>query len=449
MTLRGWQTGWNIRSVLSSVASRRDGVRHRWAAQAVEQCEDRVLLATILGTAQNFAVLGASTVTNSGATAIVGSVGLSPGTAITGFPPGGVTSGTLHANDAVASQAHADLVTAYGDIAGETFPVGNDLTGQDLGGLTLAAGVYHFATSASLSGILTLDAQGNANARFDFQIGTTLSTGSGSAIHLINGAQSDNVYFQVGGSATLGTNTSFEGNILADQNITLTAGASMLEGRALALVGSVTMDTNQVSAAEADLSVLTTSTTGTVLAGSNVSYTITVANAGPDAAQTVALSDLVPANTSFVSETQTSGPVFNLATPSPGGTGTISGTIAALASGASATFNVAVQVSPSTAAGITITNTANVAAATSDPNLANNTATASNLTATQADLSATNSAGTGTVLAGNLIAYTITLANSGPSDAQNVGATNLLPANTTFVSEAQTAGPPFGAGLAR
>ena len=144
MTFLCRQTGRNTRNASSTVASRRDRARYRLAAQALEQCEDRVLLATILGTAQNFAVLGASTVTNTGATAIVGNVGVSPGTAITGFPPGVVTGGTLHAGDAVASQAHADLVTAYGVIAGEASPPANDLTGQDLGGLTLAPGVYHF-----------------------------------------------------------------------------------------------------------------------------------------------------------------------------------------------------------------------------------------------------------------------------------------------------------------
>ena len=229
VSLRMWR---RIRPVSSTIAPRRNKGRYRLAAQALEQFEDRLLLATILGTAQSFAVLGASTVTNTGATAIVGNVGVSPGTAITGFPPGVVTGGAIHAGDAVASQAHTDLVTAYGIIAGEASPAANDLTGQDLGGLTLAPGVYHFDTSAPLTGTLTLDAQGNPNARFDFQIGTTLITGSGSAVHLINGAQADNVYFQVGSSATLGTNTAFEGNILADQSVTLTTGASMVEGRA-------------------------------------------------------------------------------------------------------------------------------------------------------------------------------------------------------------------------
>jgi uncharacterized repeat protein (TIGR01451 family) len=327
-----------------------------------------------LGSAADFAVLGASTVTNTGVTNIVGNVGVSPGTAITGFPPGVIT-GTVHAGDAVATQAHADLVTAYGVIAGEASPAANLLSGQDLGGLTLMPGVYHFATSATLSGILTLDAQGNPNARFDFQIGTTLITGNGSSVHIINGGQADNVYFQVGSSATLGTNTAFQGNILADQSVTLTTGASMSEGRALALVGAVTMDTNQVSAPEADISVTKTAPAGPVAAGNTITYTITVANGGPSDAQNVALSDLIPANTTFVSEAQTSGPTFTLINPAVGGTGAISGTIGLLASEASASFTVVVMVPLNTLNGTTITNTANVTSITGDPNLANNSQT--------------------------------------------------------------------------
>ena len=157
----------------------------------------------------------------------------------------------------------------------------------------------------------------------------------------------------------------------------------------------------------------------------------------------------MPANTTFVSDTQTGGPAFSLTSPAQGGTGTITGTIATLASGTSATFSVVVLVSPSTPSGTTISNTANVTAATSDPDVANNSATATNLTTSQADLSATTIASAGVVFAGNTIAYTITLANAGPSDAQNVGATNFPPTNTTFVSEAQTSGPPFGRRLAR
>ena len=254
------------------------------------------------------------------------------------------------------------------------------------------------------------------------------------------------MYFQVGSSATLGTDTAFDGNILADQSITLTTGASMQEGRALALVRAVTMDTNQVSAAEADVSVTKTTASGPVIAGTTVAYTVTVANAGPNAAQSVALSDLVPANTTFVSDTQTSGPTFSLTTPATGGTGTINGTLATLPVGASATFAVVVLVSPSTPSGTTISNTANVSSATSDPNLANNTATVTSISSALADLSAAKTAPPGPVFAGETYAYTITLANLGPSDAQTVTATDVLPANTTFVSEAQISGPAFGAG---
>jgi len=198
-----------------------------------------------LGTAQSFAVLGGSTVTNTGATTIVGSLGVDPGLAITGFPPGVVTGGTVHAGDATALQAQADVTTAYNVLAGDA--CNSSLTGQDLGGLTLTQGVYCFASSAQLTGTLTLDAQGNAGAVFIFQIGSTLTTASNAAVMMINGGQSCNVFWQVGSSATLGTGTVFTGNILAETSITLTTGVNM-SGRALAQNGAVTMDTDQVAA---------------------------------------------------------------------------------------------------------------------------------------------------------------------------------------------------------
>lgn len=197
-----------------------------------------------LGTASAFAVLGASTVTSTGATTIDGDLGVSPGTAITGFPPGIVSNGTIHAADAVASQAHSDLTTAYTNAAAQ--PCGTDLTGQDLGGLTLTPGVYCFNTSAQLTGILNLDAQGDPRAVWIFKIGTTLTTASGSIVSLIGKAQSCNVFWQIGSSATLGTTTHFAGNILALTSITLVNG-STVEGRALARNGAVTLDTNAVN----------------------------------------------------------------------------------------------------------------------------------------------------------------------------------------------------------
>lgn len=198
-----------------------------------------------LGTAQNFGVLGGSTVTNTGATTVNGSVGVSPGTAVTGFPPGVIVGGSIHSNDAVAVQAQNDLTTAYNDIAATPCTV--DLTGQNLGGLTLTPGVYCFSSSAQLTGALTLDALGNPNALFLFKIGSTLTTASGSSVTVINGGSSCNkVYWQVGSSATIGTGSSFAGDILALTSVTLTTGANT-SGRALARNGAVTLDTNNVN----------------------------------------------------------------------------------------------------------------------------------------------------------------------------------------------------------
>lgn len=202
-----------------------------------------------LGTSQSFAVLGGTTVTNTGSSVITGNVGVSPGTAVTGFPPGLVGGGAIHANDGVAIQAQSDLTTAYNAVAGTACNV--DLTGQDLGGLTLTPGVYCFSSSAALTGTLTLNLQGNPNALFLFKIGSTLVTASTSSVVLINTGGTTcppNLYWQVGSSATFGTGSSFVGNVLALTSITLTTGAS-LNGRALARNGAVTLDTNTVTIA--------------------------------------------------------------------------------------------------------------------------------------------------------------------------------------------------------
>jgi hypothetical protein len=198
-----------------------------------------------LGTAQSFGVLGGSTVTNTGATTVNGNVGVSPGSGVTGFPPGVIVGGAIHSNDAVAVQAQNDLTTAYNDIAATPCTV--DLTGQNLGGLTLTPGVYCFSSSAQITGALTLNALGNPNALFLFKIGSTLTTASGSSVTVINGGSSCNrVYWQVGSSATLGTGTSFAGDLLALTSITLTTGANT-SGRTLARNGAVTLDTNNVN----------------------------------------------------------------------------------------------------------------------------------------------------------------------------------------------------------
>ena len=197
-----------------------------------------------LGAANLFAVLGGTTVTKTGASSINGNFGHWSGTSITGFPPGTV-SGTIDATNASAMQAQMDLTSAYNVAAAQ--PCGGVLTGQNLGGQTLTAGVYCFASSAQLNGTLILNAQGDANAVFIFEIGSTLTTLSNSHVTIINGGSGNNVFWQVGGSATLGTTSQFAGNILALSSITLDAGADVSCGRALALNGTVTMDTNNVS----------------------------------------------------------------------------------------------------------------------------------------------------------------------------------------------------------
>jgi Ice-binding-like/Bacterial Ig-like domain len=200
-----------------------------------------------MGSAANFEVLGASTVTNTGLTIISGGdLGLSPGSSVTGFPPGTLTApAVMHLTDPVAAQAQLDLSIAYNHIAGLT---GAALLPGDMSGLTLTPGLYKTSSTVMLSGgNVTLDAQGNANAIFIFQIGSTLTTITGTQVVLAGGAQSKNIFWQVGSSATLGTNSIFKGNILALTSITITTGVN-LEGRALAQNGAVTLDSNTITA---------------------------------------------------------------------------------------------------------------------------------------------------------------------------------------------------------
>lgn len=200
--------------------------------------------APTLGAAQSYAVFGATTVTSTGASAITGDVGVSPGTSVTGFPPG-TLSGTIHINDGSAIAAKGLIATAYG---GLSQVCNTNLTGQDLGGMTLTPGVYCFDSSAQLTGALTLNALGDPNAVFVFQTGSTLTTATNASVNVINSGQNCNVFWQIGSSATLGINTVFKGNVLASASITLTTGTS-LNGRALALAGAVTLDTNAVAIA--------------------------------------------------------------------------------------------------------------------------------------------------------------------------------------------------------
>ena len=191
-----------------------------------------------LGSAAAFRVLAGSTVDNTGPTSVDGDVGVSPGPAVTGFPPGTLT-GTMHAGDATAATAQSDLTTAYNDAAGQ--PPGSVVSGN-LGGQTLAPGVFTASSSLAVSsGDLTLTGLGDSNAVFIFQIPSSLTVTSGRQVILTGGAQADNVIWQVGSSATLGTNSFFVGTIMAQASITLQTGAS-LQGRALARTGGVTLE---------------------------------------------------------------------------------------------------------------------------------------------------------------------------------------------------------------
>jgi len=204
--------------------------------------DTRAVAAPSLGRASSFAVLGGSTVTNSGATAITGDLGVSsPGVSITGFPPGTIARGAQHVGDPAANQAQRDAQTAYTALAGKACTT--PLTGQDLGGKSLTPGVYCFTSSAQLTGQLVLDARGNANPVWVFQIASTLTTGTSAAVVMRSGGRASDVFWQVGSAATLGTGTAFAGNILAYSSITMNPGAR-LSGRALARAAVTMMDNN-------------------------------------------------------------------------------------------------------------------------------------------------------------------------------------------------------------
>lgn len=193
-----------------------------------------------LGAADTFAVLGATAVTNTGATVVSGDVGVNPGSSITGFPPGIITDGTFHSTDAVSLQAQADLVVAYDDASSRTPTV---LTNPDLAGLTLTAGTYS-GGALELNGDLTLS--GDKDSVFVFQAASTLITGSSSKVLLSGDVSSCNVFWRVPSSATLGTGSSFVGTIMAMTSVTADTGAT-IAGRLLARNAAVTLDTNVIT----------------------------------------------------------------------------------------------------------------------------------------------------------------------------------------------------------
>lgn len=226
-----------------------------------------------LGTAADFAVLAGTAVTNTGLTVVTGDLGVSPGATVTGFPPGDV-DGDIHVNDATAIQAQVDLTTAYNDAAGRTT---TDTLAEDLGGTTQTTGVYESVSGAfEIAGTLTLDAEGDPNAVFIFKTASTVNTATSSTVNLVNGAQSCNVFWQVGSSATLGVNSLLRGDLLASASIS-TVGGAQVDGRALAISGQVSLDTTTITASacavpgELSISAPATADLGSVSPGGTIS----------------------------------------------------------------------------------------------------------------------------------------------------------------------------------
>ncbi len=366
----------------------------------------------VLGTAESFAVLGGSGVSNTGDTVITGDLGVSPDMAVIGFPPG-LVSGEIHAADAVAVQAQNDVTTLYNFLASQ--PPSSDLTGIDLGGLTLVPGFYKFSSSAQLTGTLTLDAQGDAGALFGFQIGSTLTTASNATVLLINGAQDCNVAWQVGSSATIGTGTSLIGNIVALTSITMTTGAN-LSGRALARNGAVTLDTNAITPAACAVGPIVAPrlskvfSPATIDTGGLSTLTITLSNADVNSASTLTadLTDTLPVGVTTVGLASTT---------CGGGVANATATTLSLAAGAMIPIGTATTAGTCTLS-VDVTSLVGGVYVNTLPVGALQTTTGSNTTAANATLSV-NSAITlskafdlPTIAAGDVSTLIITLGNS-------------------------------------
>ncbi|MBB1513762.1 DUF3494 domain-containing protein [Tessaracoccus sp. MC1627] len=402
-----------------------------------------------LGTTNTFAVLGGTLVSNTGDSVLSGDLGVSPGIAITGFPPGTVINGTTYTG-AAAAGAQADLVIAYDDAAGR--PEGAD--GALLGTRNLLAGVYTAETEMGLTGTVTLDAEGDPNAVFIFQAGSTLITGTGSRVALVNGAQACNVFWQVGSSATLGTNTTFAGTVMALTSITANTGATV-DGRLLARNGAVTLDNNLIVASEC----ATTSTVTQTVTAPAVTQTVTA----PAVTQTVTetlpsstVTETLPGSTSTVTNTvtETAAPVTQTLTETlAGSTSTVTNTVTETAAPVTQTVTETLAGSTSTvtntvtetAAPVTQTVTETLAGYTLTETLAGSTSTVTDTTTETATVTALAVTQTVTetlagstlteTLAGSTVTETLAGSTSTVTDTTTETATVTAPAVTQTVTE--------------
>ncbi|MCX4644679.1 ice-binding family protein [Streptomyces sp. NBC_01446] len=340
-----------------------------------------------LGRADSFAVLAGSATTNTGPSVITGDVGVSPGTSITGYESA-VVNGTQHSADTVAQNAQTDLIAAYDDAAGEPSDPDGALP-ADAGGQTLVPGVYTASSTLGLTGTLTLDAKGDPNAVWVFQIGSGLTTASGSSVSLINGASPCNVFWKVGSSATLGTDSDFVGNILALTSITATTGAS-IEGRALARNGAVTLDTNTITRPQCAAGT-TGGTTGATTAGTTGATT-----AGTTGATTAGTTGATTAGTTGATTAGTTGATTAGTTGSTtaGTTGSTTG-----ATTAGTTGSTTAGTTGATTAGTTGSTTAGTTGATTAGTTGSTTAGTTGST-TAGTTGATTAGTTGSTTAG-------------------------------------------------
>ncbi len=328
-----------------------------------------------LGTAGNFVVLAGPTVANTGASVVSGNLGVSPGNAITGFPPG-VIAGATDADNSAATQAQTDLAAAYA-ASGEVteLPCETTISGN-LAGLTLTPGVYCMGAAASITGTLTLNFEGDANAFFLFRINAALTTAAASAVHLINTGSgretcAPNTFWALNGAAGFGAATHFTGTILANGAITSGAG-TIVTGRLLAN-GAVTMDSNTVSACpnpippSAALSVTATGSPDPAAPGSYILYPITATNAGPNSASEASMTVILPIGLDFGAISAPAG--WSCTTPLIGAPGTVTCSAEAFAAG-SANFALTAQAYAGISTDRTVSLPVSVSSLTADPNQA-------------------------------------------------------------------------------